>query len=275
MCNASKTGSSDRRAARSSPASGDNRGSAAGEVSSWLELGEPERSQRRPRLQVGERHLERRRAGDQDHVISYSHLVQGRISTQQPGACDFAQAAPRTVPGYRPLDRPADCDADARLDRLARHGETAQGSPAVNPPATDRRLEVRAPAQPQSSLHTERAPRDPCHRRREWRLRGQPLSAFSAAIAKHPCPTPSAHPAQEAMDTPAIAFLGLICPFDRASVAEPTNHPCDTGSITSSHDQCALRYPQASAIVRGRKQPSIASNQRPSTDCTCWSHQYL
>src|SRR2546422_8505426 len=116
--------------------------------------------------------------------------------------------------------------------------------------------------------------RDP-QKGRERPLRGEPLSAFSAAIAKHASSALGAHPAQKAMDAPAIAFLGLIGPFDRASVAEATNDPCDTGSITSSHDQCALRYPQASAIVRGRKQPSIASNQRSSTDCTCWSHQYL
>src|SRR2546423_14085784 len=115
MCNASKTGSSDTRAARSSPASVDNRGSAAGEVSSWLELGEPERCQRSLRLQVGERHLERRRAGDQDHVISYSHLEERRTNTEQgpPGHLTEAPAGPVALD--RSLDRAADRNAAPRI----------------------------------------------------------------------------------------------------------------------------------------------------------------
>src|SRR5438132_5729169 len=257
MCNASKTGSSDTRAARSSPASLDNRGSAAGEVSSWLEIGEPERSQRRLRLQVGDRHLERRRAGDQDHVISYSHLAQRRIRTEQGVTCDFPQAAPGPVSGYGTLHRPADRDADPRQSRLAGHCETDQRTPAVKPAAADRRLEIGAAAQPQSLLHVECATRGTGNGVAERPLGGQPLSAFSAAIPKHACSTLGAHPAKEAMDAPAVAFLRLICPFDRASLAEPSAVPCDTASITSSHGQCALRYPQAGAIVRAPKPPSI------------------
>src|SRR5205807_4162466 len=100
-------------------------------------------------------------------------------------------------------------------------------------PAAHCRLEVRAPAQSQSFLHVEcmHATRK---RRRERPLRGQPLSALSAAIAKHPSSALGAHPAQKAVDAPAIAFLGLIGPFDRASVAEPNGQTSDTACVTSS-----------------------------------------
>src|SRR3989442_3663843 len=144
MCNASKTGSSDRRAARSSPASVDNRGSAAGEVSSWLELGEPERSQRRLRLQVGERNLERRRAGDQDHVISYSHLTERRTHTEQCPPCHLAQAPAGPVALDRRLDRPADGDPHPALAFRVGNREPNQGAAGMKSMAFDGCLEILA-----------------------------------------------------------------------------------------------------------------------------------
>ena len=114
-------------------------------------------------------------------------------------------------------------------------------------------------------MHGPRWPRD-------RPLRGQPLSPFSAAVTKHAGSAPRAHPAQEAVNAPAVTFLGLIGPFDRASVAEGNGSTNDTGPITSSHDQRALRYPQASAIVPARKHLAQASSQTSSTDRTTEFH---
>src|SRR5439155_10699341 len=59
-CSANTKGNSGRMGAEPGQGTADNRESTAGKASSWLELGEPERSQRRLRLQVGERKLKRR-----------------------------------------------------------------------------------------------------------------------------------------------------------------------------------------------------------------------
>ena len=53
------------------------------------------------RHQIGERDLQRRRAGDQDHVISYSHAGERRISAGQALPCHLAQAAPGPVAVHR------------------------------------------------------------------------------------------------------------------------------------------------------------------------------
>src|SRR5207253_3515785 len=202
-------------------------------ASSWLYLCEPERSQRSLRPEIGERDLERRRAGDQDHVISYSHLAQRRTRSQQSLSRDLAQPAPGPVALDRALDCPADRHADPALRLLGRNGEPDQRPPAVEAPAADSRLEVRPPTDPRAPLHLQCA----SYGATSLEL-GQPRAALATAIAEHADPATSAHPAQESVDAPAIPFLGLIGPFDRASVAEAMRPTCDTASITSL---CARR----------------------------------
>ena len=68
------------------------------------------------------------------------------------------------------------------------------------------------------------------------------------------------------MHSAAVTFLGLVGPFDRASVADANATACDTAAVTSSSARSALRYPQAGVIVPARKQPHTTSPQRPSTD---------
>src|SRR5438477_2542673 len=246
MCNASKTGSSDRRAARSSPASVDNRGSAAGEVSSWLELGEPERSQRRLRLQVGERHLERRRAGDQDHVISYSHEAQRRIRSEQSGPGHLPKPPAGAVALDRALDAPADGHSHPAFGRRARDRESDQGTSAVEALAADRRLEIGAPTKAETTFDL-----------------GQPLPALTTPVAQYADAASGAHPAEEPMHAAAVSLLGLVGAFDRASVPEARRATGDTRPITSSRARRALRYPQAGDIVPARKQRDNARSPDP------------
>src|SRR6266851_928222 len=152
-CSASTRGSSGRQAAGSWKWTADNRGSRSGTAWSWLYLGEPERSQRSLRPEVGERDLERRRAGDQDHVISYSHLAQRRTRSEDSFADDLAEPSPGPVACDRALDPPAHRHADPTLGQLGGNGEPDQGAPAVEPPTADGGLEVRPPANPQTTLH--------------------------------------------------------------------------------------------------------------------------
>src|SRR5436853_7759145 len=99
-------GNSGRMGAEPGQGTVDNRESTAGKASSWLELGEPERSQRHLRLQVGERKLQRRRAGDQDHLISYSHLTQRRIKPGQAKPGHLPEPSRSPVARDRELDHP-------------------------------------------------------------------------------------------------------------------------------------------------------------------------
>src|SRR4029077_274326 len=115
MCTASTTGSSDTRVAGPSRTTSGSRES--GRAGSWslVQLGEPERSLFGLFAKVGERHFERGRAGDQDHVISYSHPGQRRIRVEHDSARQLAQPAPRAVAIDRALERPADGDAHAAV----------------------------------------------------------------------------------------------------------------------------------------------------------------
>ncbi len=116
-------------------------------------------------------------------------------------------------------------------------------------PSRDGRLEVGAAAKPETAL--------------DWELRlraalGQPLAALAAPAAEHARAAAGAHPAQEAVDTAAVTFLGLVGPFDRASIPDDEKPTRDTAAVTSSCAQRALRYPQAGDIVPARKQPDYA-----------------
>src|SRR5467141_276564 len=136
-CSANRKGSSDRMAGGSWKLTAGNHGSTTAIASSWLDLGKPERCQRSLRLQIGERNLERRRAGDQDHVISYSHLAQGRIRAQQLRPRDLTEPAPSAVAVDRALDRPADRHPDPAFRLGAGYGEANQGLAGVKTPAAD------------------------------------------------------------------------------------------------------------------------------------------
>src|SRR6059036_1681762 len=189
------------------------------------QVGEPERSQRSLRPEVGERNFERRRAGDQDHVISYSPAPQRRIRREQRRPGDVPQTPAGAVAVDRGLDTPADGDAHARLRPRAGHREGDKGSAAVETPSRDGRLEVGAAAKPETAL--------------DWELRlraalGQPLAALAAPAAEHARAAAGAHPAQEAVDTAAVTFLGLVGPFDRASIPDHEKPTRDTAAVTSS-----------------------------------------
>jgi hypothetical protein len=97
------------------------------------------------------------------------------------------------------------------LGSLSRHGEGDQPGPAVKPLAAKNRLELGATAEAEAPFYLRR----PGRRRSD-----QPLSAFAAAVAEHVGSAAGAHPAQESVHAPAVPFLGLICSFDRASLAE-------------------------------------------------------
>src|SRR5207248_3706702 len=96
------------------------------------------------RLQVGERHLERRRAGDQDHVISYSHEAQRRIRSEQSGPGHLPKPPAGAVALDRALDAPADGHSHPAFGRRAQDRESDQGASAVEALAADRRLEIGA-----------------------------------------------------------------------------------------------------------------------------------
>jgi hypothetical protein len=101
----------------------------------------------------------------------------------------------------------------------------------------DGRLELGAPAKARVALDL-----------------GQPLAALAAPVAEHSRSASRAHPAQESVDAPAVPLFGLVGSFDRASLQNDRTFADDSVSITSSRAQCALRYPQAGAIFRARKQ---------------------
>src|SRR5207244_1669055 len=121
---------------------------------------------------------------------------------------------------------------------------------------------------------------DPAWKTERWRRRkpfftfgwrallrgGQPLASFATPVLQHARPAARAHPAQKSMDAPAIPLLGLVGPFDRASVPEPILGARDTACITSSRAQSALRYPQAGVIFPGRKQAGKLTKLRHSTN---------
>src|ERR1700730_8523940 len=82
-CSESTTGSSDTTAEGPwRKTSGSRESDQAGSLS-WIQLREPERCLRRLLAQVGERYVEGRRSGDQNHVISYSQAGQRRIRSEQ------------------------------------------------------------------------------------------------------------------------------------------------------------------------------------------------
>jgi hypothetical protein len=73
-------------------------------------------------------------------------------------------------------------------------------------------------------------PQAPLHGAKE--LLGQPLTALATALTQHARPAAGAHPAQEAVHAPAIAFLRLIGSFDRGSVPKSRRADCDSRVIT-------------------------------------------
>ena len=79
-----------------------------------------------------------------------------------------------------------------------------EGVSGMEPFAAYGLLKVRAPAKPGGALD----------------LRGQPLAALAPAVAQDARSAAGTHPAQKAVDAPAIPFLGLVGPFDRASIPE-------------------------------------------------------
>jgi hypothetical protein len=103
-------------------------------------------------------------------------------------------------------------------------------------------------------------------------LRRQPLAALAPAGTQNALATARAHPAQEAVNAPAISLLGLIGALDRASVPEQKVATSDSGRITSSRAQDALRYPQAGVIFRAREQAGKRTSLKPSTKSTTASN---
>jgi len=107
----------------------------------------------------------------------------------------------------------------------------------VETPSRDGGLEVGAAAKPETAL--------------DWELRlralslGQPLAALAAPAAQHAGATAGAHPAQEAVDAAAVPFLGLVGPFDRASIPDDEKPTRDTAAVTSSCAQlpCGIHRP--------------------------------
>src|ERR1700693_1162479 len=94
MCSESTTGNSDTRVARSwRKTSGSRESDQAGSLS-WVQLREPERCLHGLLAKVGERYLEGRRSGDQNHVISYSQAGQRRIRSEQLDARQLANPTP-------------------------------------------------------------------------------------------------------------------------------------------------------------------------------------
>jgi hypothetical protein len=124
----------------------------------------------------------------------------------------------------------------------------------MKPLAAYRLVKIRTPAKPRGALD----------------LRRQSLAALAPAGTQNALSTARAHPAQETVNAPAISLLGLIGALDRASVQEPKLAASDSGSITSSRAQDALRYPQAGVIFRAREQAgkrtSLKSSTKPTTE---------
>src|SRR5206468_302711 len=143
-----------------------------------------------------------RRSSD---LISYSHSQQRRISSNQLLPRHLTQAPAGPVAIDRALDGSAHGDADPVLGSLAENGKSDQRVSGMKPFAAHRLVKVRAPAKPGGALD----------------LRGQPLTALAPAVAQDARSAAGTHPAQKAVDAPAIPFLGLVGPFDRASIPEP------------------------------------------------------
>src|SRR5579864_4785785 len=104
---------------------------------------------------------------------------------------------------------------------------------------------------------------------------GQPLATLAAAIAEHADSASGAHPAQETVDAPAVPFLGLIGPFDRASVPDAQTLIGDTGPITSSCAgwPCGIHRPVLYSPP-GSLRPN-SSKHRSSTNYSSRSQQIL
>jgi len=90
------------------------------------------------------------------------------------------------------------------LGSVAGDRKADEGVSGMEPFAAYGLLKVRAPAKPGRALDL-------------WR---QPLAALAPAVLEDASSAPGAHPAHEAVDAPAIPFLGLVGPFDRASIPE-------------------------------------------------------
>jgi hypothetical protein len=152
-CNGSRTGSNGTTAEGSSRTKPGNRESERGTAWSRAALRELERSLFCLGHEFGEIKFERRRPSDQDHVISYSHAAEWRITGEQLEPGQFAQAPFGPIAINRAFDRPADGDADAAHVALAGHCKGDHASATVKPLAADRCLEIGLPAQPEALLH--------------------------------------------------------------------------------------------------------------------------
>src|SRR4030081_3908434 len=115
MCIGNRTGSSDTKGEESSRTTSGNRAAVRAGSLSLLQLGEPESRLSSLVVELGERHDKCRRAGDQDHVISYSHSTKRRIRSKELRPGSLAQPASRAVACDRALDVPAHGHADPAL----------------------------------------------------------------------------------------------------------------------------------------------------------------
>ena len=254
MCTASRTVGSGTREAGPSTARVGIRGSASGIWSSWVQVCEPERRLLGLRLEVGERQVKGRRAGDQDHVISYSHSLKRRIRPQQPSARCFPKPSTRAVAVDRSLHVPADRHSDAAICSIDWNRERDQGSPGVDALPTNRLLKVRLAAEAEALLHAK-LPRA---------LRSEAVAALAPAVLHHPGAASRCHAAKEAVHATAVSLLGLIRSLDgeiprgalwnRGSVPDDGVDIHDTACITSSSGRDALRHAQAFVTLPARKQ---------------------
>src|ERR1700674_1076010 len=120
---------------------------------SYVQFREPERSKLGLGAQLVERHFERSRAGDQDHVISYSQAEQGRIRSEQFETHQLAQPAPGSIAQDRALHRPAHGDTNTVLVPGAGDRRRDQAPTAEDTLPANRGLELALPAKPVTPLH--------------------------------------------------------------------------------------------------------------------------
>jgi hypothetical protein len=156
MCIANRTGSSDTKGEESSRTTSGNRGSGRAGSLSLLQLGEPESRLSSLVAEFGERHDKCRRAGDQDHVISYSHSTKRRIRSEELHAGDLAEAASRAIAVDRPFDGPAHGYANPALLTVPGHSKCDQCPPRIHTGAADGCLEIRSSTDTERLLHRRR-----------------------------------------------------------------------------------------------------------------------
>jgi hypothetical protein len=182
-CIGSRKGSTGTMVGGSSKRTSGSRESESRKCSSWGQFRKPEHSLLRLRAQVGERYFKRRRAGNQNHVISYSHSVQRRIGAEQVHACNLTHPAACTIALDSALERPARRHADPRVPALIRHGIGDQGTPVEHALTADCSLELTRPAEPVAPLHQAAG------------LVRQPLAALATSVLDHASPPARAHAA--------------------------------------------------------------------------------